>query len=258
MLLFHLVQEGNLRECQEMQMFSNSFYLCFSTTFWGKSQNHRIIEFSSNPTLLQWRGGHHSQITLLRVLPRLTLKVSRDGESITSPGNLFQCLTTLIVKDFFLLSNLNLPSLSLKKISPCSLSTDSAKESVSFFPVAPLQILKGRSQFTTQPSLLQAEQPQLPQPVLTGEVFHSADHCCGPLLDTVQVRSHLHRVEGQDHLPQPTGHACFDAAQDLIGSVGCEGTLLAHVKFSIHQQPQVRCMVAQLMYVNSILSVKTA
>ena len=41
-----------------------------------------------------------------------TLKVSSDGASITSLGNLFQCLTTLTVKDFFLISNLNLLSLS--------------------------------------------------------------------------------------------------------------------------------------------------
>ena len=32
----------------------------------------------------------------------------------TSLGNLFQCLTTLTVKDFFLISNLNIPSSSLK------------------------------------------------------------------------------------------------------------------------------------------------
>jgi len=34
--------------------------------------------------------------------------------------------------------------------------------------------------------LLQAEQPQLSQPVLTGEVFHPWDYFCGPPLDTLQ------------------------------------------------------------------------
>jgi len=34
---------------------------------------------------------------------------SRDGDSTISLGSLVQCLTTLSVKKFFLISNLNLP-----------------------------------------------------------------------------------------------------------------------------------------------------
>ena len=56
----------------------------------------------------------HGQIRLPKALFILALKVSRDGESTKSLGNLFQCLTTLTVKDFFLIRNLNLFSLSLK------------------------------------------------------------------------------------------------------------------------------------------------
>ncbi|KAK4827084.1 hypothetical protein QYF61_014186 [Mycteria americana] len=48
-------------------------------------------------------------VRLLRAPSILTLNVSRDGESTTSLGNLFQCLTTLILKNFFLVSSLNLP-----------------------------------------------------------------------------------------------------------------------------------------------------
>ena len=40
-------------------------------------------------------------------LSNLTLSVYRDGASTTSLGNLCQCLTTLIVKIFFLISSLN-------------------------------------------------------------------------------------------------------------------------------------------------------
>ena len=40
----------------------------------------------------------------------LTLDVSRDGAAITSLGNLFQCLTIPMIKNFFLITNLNLPS----------------------------------------------------------------------------------------------------------------------------------------------------
>jgi len=37
------------------------------------------------------------------------LNTSRDSDSTTALGSLFQCLTTLSVKKFFLTSNLNLP-----------------------------------------------------------------------------------------------------------------------------------------------------
>ena len=40
----------------------------------------------------------------------LALNVSGDVASTTSLGSLFQCFTTLIVKEFFLISSLNLPS----------------------------------------------------------------------------------------------------------------------------------------------------
>ncbi|KAK4816043.1 hypothetical protein QYF61_011051 [Mycteria americana] len=104
---------------------------------------------------------------------------------------------------------------------------------------------------------LSAEQPQLSQPFLIGEVLQPPDHFCGPPLDllqqvhvfpvlrapeldaVLQVGSHQSRGEGQDHLPQPTGHASFDAAQDMVGFLGCKRTLLAHVQLFIHQYPQV-------------------
>ena len=36
-----------------------------------------------------------------------------------------------------------------------------------------------------EPSLLQAEESQLSQPALIGEVFHPLDHFCGPPLDAL-------------------------------------------------------------------------
>ena len=71
--------------------------------------------------------------------------------STTSLGNLFQCLNTFTVKDFFLISNLNLPSLSLKPF-PLVLPQQILLESVPLFPVAPLQTRKGRYQVTSQTS----------------------------------------------------------------------------------------------------------
>jgi len=42
-----------------------------------------------------------------------------------------------------------------------------------------------------------------------------------PELNAVlQVRSHQSRVEGQNHLSRPAGHASPDAAQDMVGPLG--------------------------------------
>ncbi|PKU38867.1 phospholipase a1 member hypothetical protein [Limosa lapponica baueri] len=51
---------------------------------------------------------------------------------------------------------------------------------------SPLQVLKGCYKVSTEPSLLQAEQPQLSQPVLIGEVLQPSDHFCGPPVDLLQ------------------------------------------------------------------------
>jgi len=59
-----------------------------------------------------------------------------------------------------------------------------------------------------------------------------------PALDTgLQVGSHKSGVKGQNPLPQPGGHAAFDAAQDMFGLLGCKLVLLAHVQFFVHQYP---------------------
>jgi len=58
-----------------------------------------------------------------------------------------------------------------------------------------------------------------------------------PHLDAVlQVRSHQHRAEGQDHYP---AGQTSDAAQDTVGFLSCESTLLAHVQLAIYQNSQV-------------------
>ncbi|KAK4806069.1 hypothetical protein QYF61_010278 [Mycteria americana] len=108
-----------------------------------------------------------------------------------------------------------------------------------------------------RPATAWAEQPQLSEPVLVGEVLQPSDHFPGPPLDplqqlhvllvlrapeldaVLQVGSHQSRVEGQNHLPRPYGHTSFDAAQDMVGLLGCERTLSAHVQLFVHQYPQV-------------------
>jgi len=91
-----------------------------------------------------------SRVTYSRTLSRWVFNVSREGESTTSLGNLFQCSVTLRGK------------------------------------TPTLQIFRGIYKVPSQPSLLQAEQAQLLQPLLVAEMLQSPHHPCSPLLDSLQ------------------------------------------------------------------------
>jgi len=68
----------------------------------------RTLKKSSGPTACNEQG--HIQLHhMLRALSSLTLNVPRGRVSTTSLGNLCQCFTTLVVKNFFLISSLNTP-----------------------------------------------------------------------------------------------------------------------------------------------------
>jgi len=94
----------------------------FKVVLWLKeSQSHRNKElfkqeetFKDTLVHLPCNEQGHLQIDEVAQSPVQPDFVSRDRASITSLGNLFQCLTTLIVKIFFLISSLNLPSFILK------------------------------------------------------------------------------------------------------------------------------------------------
>ena len=88
---------------------------------------HRIIESWNG---LGWKEPYRSsrskppamgrdtfhQTRLLQAPSNLALNTAREGAPTASLGNLFQGLTALIVKTFFLISNVNLPSFSLKSL----------------------------------------------------------------------------------------------------------------------------------------------
>ena len=49
-----------------------------------------------------------------------------------------------------------------------------------------------------------------------------------PHLNTVlQVSSHQHRAEVEDHHPWPAGHTSFDSARDTLGFLGCKGVCIS-------------------------------
>ena len=56
------------------------------------------------------------QTRLLKAPFNLALNSAREGAATASLGSLCQCVITLILKNFFLISNLNLPSFNLKPL----------------------------------------------------------------------------------------------------------------------------------------------
>jgi len=120
------------------------------------------------------------QTTVLRAPSNLALNTAREGAATASLGNLCQCLTTLMMKNFFLISHLNLPSFSLQPFPlVLSLHTLVKSPSPSFLWAPPGT--GSCSKVTPEPSVLQAEQPQLPQPVFVAEVLQPSDHLRGLL-----------------------------------------------------------------------------
>ncbi|KAK4829053.1 hypothetical protein QYF61_001858 [Mycteria americana] len=130
----------------------------------------------------------------------------RDGDSTTSLGSLFQCLTTLSVKKNFLRSSLNLPWRNLRP-----------------FPLVLSLVVVESNKVSPQPPFLQVKQPQLPQPLLIRLLrcpsLDTLQHLNvplvvgGPKLNTgFEVRPHECQVQGHDHFPTPAGHAMSDTS----------------------------------------------
>ena len=84
------------------------------------SQNHRMARVERDfkdhlvPTPPALSRDVFHQTRLLRAPSNLALNTAREGAATASLGNLFQCFTTLMLKNFFQTSNLNLPSFSLQ------------------------------------------------------------------------------------------------------------------------------------------------
>lgn len=93
----------------------------------------RVWKGESRPTPLQWAGTSSNTSGFSEPHP-IWLNSSRDEESITCLGNLFQDFTILIVINVFLLSNQNLPAFSLKPF-PLSYHYMPMKKSLSNFQV---------------------------------------------------------------------------------------------------------------------------
>jgi len=85
---------------------------------------------------------HYSR--LLKAPSSQALNISREGASTTSLDNLFQCLTTLIAKNFSLTSNVTQPSFSLQPLY-FVLSLDALVKVPFQLSRRPLQVLEGHT-----------------------------------------------------------------------------------------------------------------
>jgi len=93
------------------------------------------------------------QTRLLTAPSNLAWNTAREGAATASLGNLFRCLITLRVKNFFLKSSVNLLSFSLKE-TPLVLSLQAVVKSLCL--ISHSEVLKGHRKVSPQPSLLQA------------------------------------------------------------------------------------------------------
>ncbi|KAK4825703.1 hypothetical protein QYF61_001526 [Mycteria americana] len=137
-------------------------------------------------------------------------------------------------------------------------------------PLAQLEAISSRpavvesDEVSPQPPFLQAEQPQVPQPLPISLVLQTLPQLRCPSLDTLQplnvslvvrgptlntafeVRPHQCRAQGHGHCPAPAGHTIADTSQDAVGFLGHLGTLPAHVQAAVDQHPQVLFLRAAL------------
>ena len=85
------------------------------------------------------------------------LNTSRDGDSATFLGSLFQCLTTLPVKKFFLISNLNLTWVQLEAVSSCRITCYLKEETNTHLAAASFQVVVESDKVSLQPPFLQTK-----------------------------------------------------------------------------------------------------
>ena len=139
---------------------------------------------------------------MLRAWCSLTLNVSRDGAATSSLGSLCWCFTTFIVKNIFLIFNLNLPCFSMKPF-PLILSQQILIKSL-FLAVRKQSACSHKGSVPSLRSFLWPSSRCTP----TGPCLSCTDNSTSR--HSISGKSHLHRVEGQDHLLSPAGHTSFD------------------------------------------------
>ena len=198
------------------------------------------------------------QPRVLRAPSSLALNPAREGTATASLGSLLlwaaslgslcQGLTTLIVKSFFLTSTLKYTLFQFKDITPCPTPTCPCQKSLSSFLVGPFRYWNAAwsllfSGLNNPNSLSLYSQQRCSSPWIIF-VASSGPTPRGPGLSCAEGSragcrtpggSYQSGAEWQNPLPCPAGHAAFDAAQDMVGLLGCKHTFVAHVQLFTHQ-----------------------
>jgi len=132
---------------------------------------------------------HHPNTTMTTEpcskVPRLHvfLNTSSDGDSTTSLGSLFQCLTTLSVQKS------KPPLMQLEAISSCPITHYLGEETNTQLATTSFRVVVESKKVPPEPPLLQTKPPQFPQLLLIRLVLQTLHQLCCHSLNTLQ---HLH------------------------------------------------------------------
>ena len=132
---------------------------------------------SSNPTPLL-KQGHLQQAA--QDLVQAGLEYLQRGRLHNIPGQPVPMLRHPQREEVLPHVQMELPVLQFVPISPCPVAGHHRKEFGPILLTPTLQIFIGIYKGPLQPSLLQAEQAQLPQPFLIAEMLQSPNHLCSP------------------------------------------------------------------------------
>ncbi|KAK4813348.1 hypothetical protein QYF61_026644 [Mycteria americana] len=149
------------------------------------------------------------------------------------------------------------PLAQLEAISSCPMACNFGRRDRPHLSTTSFQAVVESDEVSPQPPFLQAEQPQVPQPLPISLVLQTLPQLRCPSLDTLQplnvslgvggptlntvfeVWPHQCQAQGDNHFPSPAGHITPDTSQDAIGFLGHLGTLQAHTHPAVNQHPQV-------------------
>jgi len=161
------------------------------------------------------------------------LKTFRDGDSITSLGNIFQYLTTLSKKNFFPNIQPELPLVPLKIITICPLTNHLGEEAESHLSTTSFLVVVENDMVLPVPTPFQTKQSQFLWLLLIRLVLQSIHLLCSPSLNMIQalsasiiesgsklyLRCILTKTWIEDHLPSPADYTISDTIQN-----GCLAT----------------------------------
>jgi len=119
-------------------------------------------------------------------MSRQLLNISEERDSASSLGNLCQCSGSLPVKIVFDDVQREPSVFQFVPIASGPVTAHRGKEPGSVFFAPSLQVFVQIKKIPPEPSLPQAEQSQLSQPLLTEEMLQSLNHLHGPSLDSLQ------------------------------------------------------------------------